>query len=109
MPTQLRPPRHLADLSTTERRAAVVAAGQPAYRADQLSRHYFARLADEPAQMTDVPAAIRFELADVFLPPVLTPVRHLDCDSGTTRKTLWRGARKPGLPPRRVGEVRQGA
>src|SRR2546423_15653854 len=97
MPTQLRPPRHLADLSTTERRAAVVAAGQPAYRADQLSRHYFARLAGEPAQMTDVPAAIRVELADGFLPPFLPPVRPLRLGSGPTPKTLWGGARGGGV------------
>src|SRR5690348_12136547 len=41
-----RPARHLADLSAAERRAAVAELGQPAYRADQLSRHYFGRLTD---------------------------------------------------------------
>ena len=89
-PRRAKPPRHLADLSVDERRTAVVELGQPAYRADQLSRHYFARLTDDPAAMTDVPAAVRMPLASSLLPALLTPVHHLACDEGTTRKTLWR-------------------
>ncbi|HET6739489.1 MAG TPA: 23S rRNA (adenine(2503)-C(2))-methyltransferase RlmN, partial [Kribbella sp.] len=38
-----KPPRHLADLSGEERRAAVTALGEPAFRAKQLSNHYFSR------------------------------------------------------------------
>ncbi len=98
MPAELRltsrpakPPRHLADLSSAERRTAVVELGEPAYRADQLSRHYFGRLADDPAALTDIPAAARERLAAELLPPLLTAVRHLSADAGTTRKTLWRG------------------
>ena len=49
------PPRHLADLDAAERRAAVVALGEKAFRAEQLSRHYFAGHA--PEQMTDLAAA----------------------------------------------------
>jgi 23S rRNA (adenine2503-C2)-methyltransferase len=85
-----RPPRHLADLDTAGRRAAVAQLGQPGYRADQLSRHYFGRLTDDPADMTDLPAGLRDELAGALLPPLLTAQRELECDSGTTRKTLWR-------------------
>src|SRR5664280_2629522 len=44
-----RPPQHLADLDPAERRGAAVAAAQPAYRAEQLSRHYFARYAGSPS------------------------------------------------------------
>ena len=87
---QARPPRHLADLDPAERRAAVAELGQPGYRADQLSRHYFARLTDDPADMTDLPAGLRAELGGALLPQLLTPQRELECDSGTTRKTLWR-------------------
>ncbi len=90
-PRVAKPPRHLADLVPAERRAAVVELGEPAYRADQLSRHYFGRLADDPATMTDVPAAARDRLAAELLPPLLTPVRHLSADAGATRKSLWRG------------------
>ena len=85
-----KPPRHLADLDLAGRRSEVAALGQPGYRADQLSRHYFARLTDDPAEMTDVPAQLRTELAAELLPPLLTAQRELDCDGGTTRKTLWR-------------------
>jgi 23S rRNA (adenine2503-C2)-methyltransferase len=83
------PPRHLADLDTAGRRAAVAELGQPGFRADQLSRHYFARLTDDPAQMTDLPAGLRAELAGALLPPLLTAQRELACDQGMTRKTLW--------------------
>jgi 23S rRNA (adenine2503-C2)-methyltransferase len=85
-----RPPRHLADLDAAGRRAAVAELGQPGFRADQLSRHYFARLTDDPAQMTDLPARLRAELASALLPPLLTAQRELACDQGMTRKTLWR-------------------
>ncbi len=85
-----KPPRHLADLDPAERRAAVAELGQPGFRADQLSRHYFARLTDDPADMTDLPADIRDSLAGALLPPLLTAQRELQCDGGTTRKTLWR-------------------
>jgi 23S rRNA (adenine2503-C2)-methyltransferase len=87
---QSRPPRHLADLDTAGRRAAVADLGLPAFRADQLSRHYFARLTDDPADMTDLPEPARAQLAGELLPPLLTAERELDCDRGTTRKTLWR-------------------
>ncbi|MDX6286871.1 MAG: rRNA (adenine2503-C2)-methyltransferase [Frankiales bacterium] len=89
-PRRAKPPRHLADLAIGERRALAEELGQPAYRADQLSRHYFTRLVDDPAAMTDVPAAVRDELVSSLLPTLLTPVQHLACDDGTTRKTVWR-------------------
>jgi 23S rRNA (adenine2503-C2)-methyltransferase len=89
-PRRGKPPRHLADLDLAERRAAVLAAGEPAYRADQLSRHYFSRTVTDPAEMTDLPAASRDRLAEVLLPPLLTEVRTQECDDGETRKTLWR-------------------
>ena len=90
-PGRRRPPRHLADLDVAGRRAAVAELGQPAFRADQLSRHYFARLTDDPELMTDLPSAQRAELAAALLPRLLTAERELTCDGGTTRKTLWRG------------------
>jgi 23S rRNA (adenine2503-C2)-methyltransferase len=66
--------------------------GHPAYRADQLSRHYFGRLTDSAQEMTDLPASAREELVAALLPPLLTAVRELSCDRGMTRKTLWRAA-----------------
>jgi 23S rRNA (adenine2503-C2)-methyltransferase len=85
-----RPPLHLADLDPGERRAAAERLGERGFRADQLSRHYFARLTDDPGDMTDVPAAIRGPLAAALLPQLLTAEREYDCDQGQTRKTLWR-------------------
>jgi 23S rRNA (adenine2503-C2)-methyltransferase len=90
-PRRAKPPRHLADLDPAERRAAVAGLGEKPFRAGQLSHHYFGRLADDPGAMTDVPAARRAPLAEAMLPTLLTPVRHIECDGGTTRKTLWRG------------------
>ncbi len=84
------PPRHLADLSAAERRAAVVELGLPAYRADQLSRHYFGRLENDPHAMTDLPPQARERLGDALLPELLTELRHVETDAGTTRKSLWR-------------------
>jgi 23S rRNA (adenine2503-C2)-methyltransferase len=84
------PPRHLADLSADQRGEAVTALGEKPFRARQLSHHYFARLTADPTAMTDIPAATREKLAGELLPPLLTTVRHIACDDGTTRKTLWR-------------------
>lgn len=89
-PRRAKPPRHLADLTPDERRAAVAELGGRPFRADQLSRHYFARLVDDPAQMTDLPAAERERLTESLLPQLLSPVRDQACDDGTTRKQLWR-------------------
>lgn len=84
------PPRHLADLSEAERRAAVTELGDKPFRADQLSRHYFGRLQNDPAGMTDLPAVLRDRLGQALLPPLLTEVRHVETDRGATRKTLWK-------------------
>jgi 23S rRNA (adenine2503-C2)-methyltransferase len=88
-PRRGKPPRHLADLTREQARAAVTELGQPAFRADQLARHFYRGVTD-PAQMTDLPAAVRGDLTTALLPGLLTPVRHLSADGGRTRKTLWR-------------------
>jgi 23S rRNA (adenine2503-C2)-methyltransferase len=84
------PPRHLADLDLAGRQALVTELGEPAFRAKQLSTHYFGRLVRDAAQMTDLPAASRDRLAEALMPRLLTPVRELACDDGATRKALWR-------------------
>ncbi len=85
-----KPPRHLADMAPAERRLAVEAAGLPAFRARQVSRHYFTRLTDDPAEMTDLPVALRGPLQAALLPTLVTPLHTLEADGGTTRKTLWK-------------------
>ncbi|GAA4389551.1 23S rRNA (adenine(2503)-C(2))-methyltransferase RlmN [Tsukamurella soli] len=89
-PKRGRPPRHLADLTDDELKSAVIALGLPGFRANQLARHYYGRLDADAARMTDLPAAVRPQVAEELFPRLMTPVRHLDCDGGTTRKTLWR-------------------
>ncbi|HET8601533.1 MAG TPA: 23S rRNA (adenine(2503)-C(2))-methyltransferase RlmN [Segeticoccus sp.] len=89
-PRRAKPRRHLADLSMAERREAVAELGEKPFRADQLSRHYFARLTAAPEQMTDLPGGLRERLVEQLMPPLLTSVREITCDGGMTRKTLWR-------------------
>src|SRR4051794_2743446 len=89
-PRRAKPPRHLADLDPAGRRELAEQLGLPGYRARQLSAHYFARLVDDPSAMTDLPAAHRAALVERMLPELMTPVRTLTADEGTTRKTLWR-------------------
>ena len=60
-----RPPRHLADLELAERREAVAELGERTSRADQLSRHYFARYTDSPEDMTDLPVSVRAALTEL--------------------------------------------
>ena len=40
--------------------------------------------------MTELPTGVRRRLGDALLPPLLTEVRELSTDAGTTRKSLWR-------------------
>jgi 23S rRNA (adenine2503-C2)-methyltransferase len=89
-PRRGQPPRHWADLTPAQRREYVEAAGHRAFRARQLSAHYFEGFRTDPAEWTDLPVGIRQPLAERFLPPLLTPVRELTCDGDTTVKNLWR-------------------
>jgi 23S rRNA (adenine2503-C2)-methyltransferase len=84
------PPQHLADLDEAGRAAAVAELGLPAFRAKQLANQYYGRLIADPHQMTDLPAAVREQVAEALFPPLLKMVRHIECDAGETRKTLWR-------------------
>ncbi len=85
------PPRHFADLDPDGRAAAVAELGLPLFRAKQLAAQYYGRMLADPRQMTDLPASVRDAVADALFPALLTVVREIECDSGDTRKTLWRG------------------
>ncbi|MGV9741235.1 23S rRNA (adenine(2503)-C(2))-methyltransferase RlmN [Nocardia farcinica] len=84
------PPRHLADLDAEQRRAAVAELGLPKFRADQIARQYYGRLEADPARMTDLPAPVREQIGAALFPRLLDVVKHVACDDGRTRKTLWR-------------------
>ncbi|MFG2847772.1 23S rRNA (adenine(2503)-C(2))-methyltransferase RlmN [Kitasatospora sp. NPDC101155] len=89
-PRGAKPPRHLADLSPTERKEAVAELGEQPFRAKQLSNHYFGRMSNDPASWTDIPAASREKLTETLMPELMSVVRHVSCDDDTTRKTLWK-------------------
>jgi 23S rRNA (adenine2503-C2)-methyltransferase len=89
-PRRGKPPRHLADLSVSGRREWLTELGHSAFRADQISRHYFERLEDAPDAMTDLPASGREALVETVLPRLLQPVRSLTCDNGATVKNVVR-------------------
>jgi 23S rRNA (adenine2503-C2)-methyltransferase len=89
-PRGAKPPRHLADLTAAERREVVAELGEKPFRADQLSRQYFSRLAAAPDEWTDIPAASRTKLGEALLPELMSVVRNVSCDNEATRKTLWK-------------------
>lgn len=88
-PRRGKPPRHFADLTRDERVAALGELGEKPFRAAQLAHHYFGRLTDDAADMTDLPAARRDDVVGALFPRLLAPVRTLTADRGTTVKTLW--------------------
>lgn len=83
-------PQHLADLSAAERKALVKESGFPAFRADQISRHYFGQNLADVQEMTDLPASARQELGQLLLPPLISEIVTKTGDRGLTRKYLWR-------------------
>ena len=89
-PRRGKAPLHLMDLDRQGRREAIVALGLPGFRADQVSRHWTMRLSDDPNEWTDVPAAVRDSIAAALLPDLLTPIKAITCDAGTTMKSVWR-------------------
>ena len=89
-PRVKQPQTHLADMTLAEREAKVKELGLPAFRAKQLSKHYFERYTTDVEVMSDLPKERRAELADVFFPPLLTEVKRLQTDNNDTIKFLWR-------------------
>ena len=64
--------------------------GQPAFRARQIYRQLYANLADDPAAMTDLPAALRERLREEATVGALALERAQEADGGLTRKALFR-------------------
>jgi 23S rRNA (adenine2503-C2)-methyltransferase len=89
-PRVKQPPVHLADLTLAERQEKMKELGLPAFRAKQLSTHYFQHYTTDPERMSDLPKERRAELAEVFFPKLLTEVKRLATDNGDTIKFLWR-------------------
>jgi 23S rRNA (adenine2503-C2)-methyltransferase len=89
-PRRKQPEKHLADLDLAGRKARAMELGLPAFRATQLSTHYFSHYTTDPAEMTDLPAEGREQLVSSMMPPLLTQVRQLGTDGGDTLKFLWK-------------------
>ncbi len=89
MSSTQRPPTHWMDLSVEQRARAVVDLGLPAFRAKQISTHWFVRLEEDPNDWTDLPQALRGQLASAFFPSLLTVLQRRSADGGTTIKTAW--------------------
>jgi 23S rRNA (adenine2503-C2)-methyltransferase len=89
-PRVKQPPVHLADLTLAERQEKMKELGLPAFRAKQLSTHYFQHYTTDPERMSDLPKERRAELAEAFFPQLLTEVKRLTTDNGDTIKFLWR-------------------
>jgi 23S rRNA (adenine2503-C2)-methyltransferase len=83
-------PKHLADLSPDDRREWAKELGLPAFRANQVTAHYFNHLSIAPETWSDIPAEIRTKFAELFTPKLVELVRSITCDNGLTRKDLWR-------------------
>src|SRR5690625_3323764 len=89
-PRVTQPAQHLADLSMAEREDKVKELGLPAFRARQLSTHYFSHYTTDPEQMTDLPGEKRAELVETFFPQLLTEVRRIETEDRQTIKFLWK-------------------
>jgi len=74
-PRRAMPPRHFADLDEAGRAAAVTDLGLPAFRGKQVANQYYGRLIADPHLMTDLPAAVRDQVADALFPRLLDAVR----------------------------------
>ncbi|MEI7797740.1 MAG: 23S rRNA (adenine(2503)-C(2))-methyltransferase RlmN, partial [Actinomycetes bacterium] len=89
-PLVKKPPRHFSDLSPENRAIAVTELGEPAFRAKQLANHYFGRHNETPEAWSDISIDSATKLATGLFPTLLTKVRSVTCDGGTTRKDLWK-------------------
>ena len=89
-PKKSMPPLHLSDLSLKERKAKCEELGLAGFRADQISRHWYGQLSDDPTIWSDMSQKDIQIIRDALLPELLREVRTLDCDEGMTRKTVWR-------------------
>jgi len=81
---------HLYNYSLPDLELLLRSWGQPAYRARQIYRQLYANLAADPAEMTDLPLALRERLAAEAQMTTLELVRLQTADEELTRKALFR-------------------
>jgi 23S rRNA (adenine2503-C2)-methyltransferase len=89
-PKRPKPPKHWSDWTVEERKAQVVELGLPGFRADQFSRQWYQRLNNDTNSWTDVPAEMREVVKELLFPEIMTSIKELKCDNGTTVKQVWK-------------------
>ena len=89
-PKRPKPPKHWSDWTVEERKAQVVELGLPGFRADQFSRQWYQRLNNDTNSWTDVPAEMREVVKGLLFPELMTSIKELKCDNGTTVKQVWK-------------------
>jgi 23S rRNA (adenine2503-C2)-methyltransferase len=82
-------PRALAGMLLPEMREWAVAQGLPAFRAGQLHHGLYTRLATSPAELTDLPRALREELAHTACFSSISLVREVHDAPTSTTKALF--------------------
>jgi 23S rRNA (adenine2503-C2)-methyltransferase len=82
--------RSLYDLDAGQLEALVAEAGEPPYRARQLSHWLDTRRQPDPRAMTNLPRGLRARLSERFAGAGLTLDRHQAGDDGWTHKLLFR-------------------
>ena len=87
---KVKPPKHFADLDPAGRKELALELGIPGFRANQAAIHFFTHYNDDTESWSDIPKDLRQLMAEKFTPPMITLVRSIECDGGTTRKDLWR-------------------
>jgi 23S rRNA (adenine2503-C2)-methyltransferase len=89
MVAQAAEPTVLLDLTQDELAALLGAWGEPRYRAVQLWRWLYRDLTTDPAQMTNVPAALRARLAAETVTELLEVIHEQRSTDGQTMKWLF--------------------
>ena len=82
--------RSLYDLDAAQLEALVAEAGEPPYRARQLTHWLDTRRQPDPRAMTNLPRSLRARLSERFAGAGLTLDRHQAGDDGWTHKLLFR-------------------
>ena len=80
----------LLDLTFDQLESLLAEWGEPQFRAQQIGEWLYQRQADDAAQMTNLPRALRERLARETTLELLTPVVELSSRDGYTQKFLFR-------------------
>ena len=81
-------PSHLADLDAAGRKQVLKDLGLPAFRADQLSRHYFTHFEADPERMSDIPAGMRAQVREALLPTLVSRICGVSMTARRSSRSL---------------------